>query len=353
MLLKLLEETRDTLDHTVVSLTEHGDLGPAVEDLGVPVRALEMSRGRPGLGALRELRGAVRRSRPDIVHGWMYHAALATVFSGFGGPTVWGIHHSISDLREESRGIRAVLRVMTLLSFHCSRILYCAESSARQHEELGFPGDKRWVIPNGFDCDTFRPDQKLRKKTRAELGLNEEPFLVGHLARFHPMKGHETFFRAAGILLERIPDAVFVLAGRNVDKSNESLAEWIRREDLGPSVLLLGQRDDVPAIMNPMDIFTVSSAWGEAFPIVLGEAMACGVPCVATDVGDCARIVGDTGCIVPAGNAEALADAWLDLIQLGTNGRKRLGEKARRRVQDLFSLQAICRRYEAFYESLV
>jgi len=245
MLLKLLEETRDTLDHTVVSLTEHGDLGPAVEDLGVPVRALEMSRGRPGLGALRELRGAVRRSRPDIVHGWMYHAALATVFSGFGGPTVWGIHHSISDLREESRGIRAVLRVMTLLSFHCSRILYCAESSARQHEELGFPGDKRWVIPNGFDCDTFRPDQKLRKKTRAELGLNEEPFLVGHLARFHPMKGHETFFRAAGILLERIPDAVFVLAGRNVDKSNESLAEWIRREDLGPSVLLLGQRDDV------------------------------------------------------------------------------------------------------------
>jgi glycosyltransferase involved in cell wall biosynthesis len=144
----------------------------------------------------------------------------------------------------------------------------------------------------------------------------------------------------------------FVLAGHGIDPSNVRLTTLIRQLTLSSKVLLLGERQDVPKLMAALDIATMASAWGEGFPNVLGEAMACGVPCVATDVGDCAYIIADTGKIVPPKDPQALAAAWRALIAVGAEGRKQLGDKARRRVAEHFSLLEIVNQYEDLYKEV-
>ena len=143
---------------------------------------------------------------------------------------------------------------------------------------------------------------------RRELGLSENVILVGLIARFDAMKDHETFFKAAGLLIRRLPGVHFMLAGAGVSIENAPLARMVCKNGLNGAVHLVGPRDDVPRLTAALDLGT-SASIGEGFCNAIGEAMACAVPCVATDVGDAARIVADTGRVVPPRNPEALAAA--------------------------------------------
>jgi len=350
MLYKLIREESTSLEHSVISLTTRGDLGSTIDNLGVPVRTLGLRKERLRPQALFSLGPIIETEGPDLVHSWMYHSNLAVTMTSIRQPVIWGIRHSLHDIRKEKLSTRGVVRLLGLLSFRCENILYCSETSARQHEQLGFAPDKTVVIPNGFDCERYRPDPNARSRMLAELGLGRDALIIGHVARFHPMKDYETLLAAAEIVKSKAANVRLVLVGRGVEEANEALRGQIRERDLGSHVRLLGQREDVSDIMNAFDVFALSSSWGEAFPNVLGEAMACGVPCVATDVGDSANIVDGTGRIVTPGDPNALADGLRELIDLGPAGRTELGRRGRQRIQELYSIKTVTKRFRALYQ---
>jgi glycosyltransferase involved in cell wall biosynthesis len=339
----------------VVSLTGILDLAERMQAIGVRVRTLDMKKSVPNPMLVMRLAHWIRESKPDVIHTWMYHAnlvgSLAARLAG-NVPVVWGIHHSVLDPRVDKRRTMFINRACALLSGRLpARIVFCSQAAVQIHKEIGYDTEKLEVIPNGFDLQQVKPDPAAHASVRKELGVPADAVLIGMAARFHPYKDHRNFLRAAGQLHRKKPEVQFLLCGMNVDMQNAQLAAWIGEEDLRGCVHLLGARRDMSRLFAAMDIATTSSL-SEAFPIAIGEAMASGTPCVVTDVGDSALIVGDTGDVVPPGDPQALALAWERLMEAGPEMRRRLGIAARRRVQQHFALPSIVERYQAVYSEL-
>jgi glycosyltransferase involved in cell wall biosynthesis len=175
---------------------------------------------------------------------------------------------------------------------------------------------------------------------------------VGVVARNDPQKNHLGFVQAAAAVHAAMPQCHFVLAGQGIDHTHAALMQAIAQAGLQRHVHLLGRRDDVPRLMAALDVLA-SPSHGEAFPNVLGEAMACGVPCVVTDVGDSAEVVGDTGRVVAAANMADMARQLLAVLRMPDEQRQALGARARARVQERYELGDVTRRYEDFYNRLL
>ena len=362
MLYKVLSSIdRNRFEPVVVSLLRTDSFGDQVINqiaaLDIPIHSLEMEPGEFSIKKLVKLFALVRQEKPNILQGWMYHANLAAQLASFASfkfiPVVWNVRHSLYSLDYEKKSTAIVIRLLSKLSNFPVKVIYNSQIGAAQHQKLGDKPHKTVVIPNGFDIELFKPSLENRLKLRQELGLAENTFLLGRICRYHPMKDHESFLRAAALLLHDFPELHFVLAGTNVDGNNPHLSELLKELNLGDHIHLLGERKDVPYLTSALDIATSSSYFGEAFPNVIGEAMACEVPCVVTDVGDSTIIVGDTGKVVPPKNPQALADGCRELISLDTEGRKILGKKARQKVIELYSLAAITAQYEYLYQSII
>jgi glycosyltransferase involved in cell wall biosynthesis len=356
-LLKLLSTLdRDEFPAEVISLTGDAPLGERIRLLGIPVHALDLAPGRPDPRLVLRLASRLRRSRPDVVLTWMYHAdligGLAARLAG-SPPVVWNVRHTVKSLAEFKPGTRLVVRLNARLSHSLpARIVCNAEAGRRSHAAIGYAADKMAVIPNGFDIDAFRPDPQARRQVRQELGLGERTPLVGLCARFHPDKDHHNFFRAAALLHARTPDVHFLLWGKGVDKSNPQISAWLDEGNLRGVARLLGPRDDSPRLTAALDVAALSSA-SEAFPTVVGEAMACEIPCAVTDVGDAADIVGETGRVVPPGDPQALAAAWQSLLALPAAERHALGQQARRRVLARFDLRQTAAAYARLVRDII
>jgi glycosyltransferase involved in cell wall biosynthesis len=204
------------------------------------------------------------------------------------------------------------------------------------------------VIPNGFDTDQFQPNGELRAAARRNWRCDEGDLVVGLVARFHPLKDHETFLRAAGLALQMEPRLRFVLYGDNVTPENSTLTGWAETAGVLDRCSFLGRETHVQQRLPGLDLL-VSSSRSEAFPLVLGEAMACGVLCVATDVGDSALIVGDSARIVAAGDPAALARAMARTLRLSPKVRAALCGAGRRHIQAHFSLRQVANQYRNLY----
>ena len=298
----------------------------------------------------------LRTFKPSIVHTWMYHAdligGLASRFAGIKA-LGWSIRQSNLAPGLNSRMILLIARLCALLSRRIPRkILTFSESARRTHVGLGYTPKKMIVIPNGFDLTCFCPDPEAYAAVRAELGVALDTPLVGVIARYDPQKNLAGFVKAAELVMKSRSDVHFLLAGKGVDASNDVLQSAIRDRGLLGNVHLLGSRDDVPRLMASLDVLA-SSSHGEAFPNVLGEAMACGVPCVVTDAGDSADIVGESGRVVPVGDMKKLAEGVLNMLNLSISERRVLRERARQRVHDHYEIGRVVRRYETFYLSLL
>lgn len=358
MLLKLLQR----LDHTryqlsVISLTDEGVIGPLITALGIRVHTLNMQRGAlPNPFVVFRLAKLFRRLRPDIVHTWMYHADLlggiAARLAGYSN-VVWSIRHSNLSTANNKLSTLMVVKVCALLSSWVpARIISCSAKAKDIHVAVGYRADKLHVIPNGFELDRFLPDSAARANVRLELGLSAEVPIVGLVARFNSQKNHVGFVEAAAQVALQLPQVHFVLAGKDVDACNTALKEAIAKQGLQNRIHLMGPRDDVPRLMAALDVLA-SSSHGEAFPNVLGEAMACGVPCVVTDVGDSADIVGSTGRVVAAGDMAGLARELVSVLQMSSVEKVIQGERARARVVANYEIGHVVATYQAFYEQLV
>ena len=339
----------------VISLSDEGTIGPQIETIGVPVTALGISRGWQTLSGMIKLYRLVKSFKPDLIQGWMYHgnlaATLACAFAPKKTVLAWNIRHSLYDLRHENILTRQVIRVNRFCSRGPSLILYNSRLSRSQHEAFGFAADNGLVIPNGIDTSRFVFSAAARQRIRAELGIPIHALVVGHVARLHPMKDHSLFLKAAVHLAMKHPDLHFVLSGRGVERHNKTLSGFIPGEFVN-RFHLLGERGDIPALMSAMDVFS-SSSYGEGWPNVIGEAMAVRLPCVATDVGDSALIVGDTGVIVPPYDEQIFSAGIEWLLSLSYEERCLLGARARTRIEKNYRLDIIIEQYTELYEQLV
>lgn len=358
MLYKLLSKIdRERFNPVVVSLMDRGTLGDRIAALGIPVYTIGMKPGMPTLETIWRFLAQTRQFKPDLFQGWMYHgnlaAQLASISTFKSVPVLWNIRQSLYSLSYEKSGTSAAIKMLAKLSNFPQNILYNSKVSAKQHEQIGFNKNKTLVIYNGFESETFKPSIESYTSVRTELSLANDTFLIGRIGRYHPMKDHENFIQSAALLLKVYPDLHFLLAGKGIDWENQTLSQLIHKLGIAERIHLLGERQDIPRLTAALDIASSSSCYGDAFPNIIGEAMSCGVPCAVTDVGDSAWIVGDAGQVVPPGNSEALANAWKELIDLGSEGRKNLGKVARARIIEHFSLDSITAKYEALYESVI
>jgi glycosyltransferase involved in cell wall biosynthesis len=357
MLAKLLERLdRGRFEPHVISLTGKGELGSRIEALRIPVQALCMRPGFPNPLKLLRLVRQLRELRPDLVHTWMYHAdLLGGICARLAGVRSigWRISHSNLDPGLNKRTtLWTVALCARVSSWLPRRILSCSEKARRVHIAAGYTAQKIEVIPNGFDLARFQPDPRSREAVRAELGIDLEAPLVGIVGRFHPQKNIEGFVQAATIVARSRPDAHFLLVGSGLDADNAVLRTAIGDTAVAERFHLLGRRDDIPRLMAALDVFALSSN-GEAFPNVVGEAMACGLPCAVTEAGDAPEIVGDTGGIVAVGDMAALAREVLVLLGLPAVERQVHGMKARERVQARYDIDRVVAQYESFYISLM
>jgi glycosyltransferase involved in cell wall biosynthesis len=342
-------------ENEIVSLTDVLDLAKRLQATGVRVRSLGMQKGTPNPFLVMRLARWIRESKPDVIQTWMYHANLVGVLAArLAGdvPVVWGIHHSALDPRVDKRRTILVNRACAHLSRKFpARIVCCSEASLRIHRELHYASEKLEVVPNGFDLAQINRDPAARASVREELGMPADAIVIGMATRFHPNKDPHNFIRAAARLHEQMPEVRFLLCGLNVIWQNSKLVRWIDAAGIRERCHLLGVRQDMFRLFAGMDIATTSSR-SEAFPMAIGEAMACETPCVVTNVGDSALIVGETGLVVEPGDPQGLAAAWQKLIQAGPEARRNLGMAARERVQQHFALPVIVGRYQNIYASL-
>jgi glycosyltransferase involved in cell wall biosynthesis len=342
-------------DCSVISLRDKGSYGDRIDALGVPVNTLEMHRTKGLFTAAFRLRGIISRLRPQIVQGWMYHGNLAATFasyiSSYRTAVVWNIRHSLYDISAEKKSMQYVIRGNKTFSSRANAIIYNSSMSKIQHESYGFAKCDGRVIPNGFDLRELAFNKEIRHGVRSRLGIGAREFVIGHVARFHPMKDHAGFLRSAVLLAQRDRSVCFLLLGRDVNLANPALAGIVPPE-FENRFIALGERTDAYEVMQAMDILCCSSAWGEAFPNVLGEAMALGIPCVATDVGDSAEIIGNTGRIVPPSDVEALANSMLEMLAMSQEQRMLLGSSARSRVETKYDLSDIVTQYGELYKTL-
>lgn len=346
---------RDLYEPIVISLRSGGSGVQRLQRLSIELYELGWPPAKPSISGIWQLGRLLHRLKPDLVQGWMYHGNVAACLARLvrpGAPVTWSIHSTTSDLASERATTRAVIRGGALVARAAKKIVYCSRLGARQHEALGYPASRSVVIPNGYDCRQFAPRPARRVELRGELGIPGEAMLVGLVARYHPVKDHATFLRAAAIIARRESHVHFLLAGKQVDDRNEELRQLIIELALQQRVHLLGERGDIPELLAGLDVACLSST-AEAFPNAIGEAMASGIPCVATDVGDAEWMMGDTGRVVPTKDPAALANAVLGLLTLGAEERRSLGLAARARVLERFTAEATVEAYEELYRSIL
>ena len=309
--------------HVVLSLTSGGKHASTLPE----VHSLDMPAGRPTIGALWRLWKMVRRTKPDVIMGWMYHGCLVATLARFmrvkRTPLIWNIRQSLYDLKLEKRGSAMVIRALAWCSWLPQRITYNSQLSAKQHEGIGYRASKTLLIPNGFDLEKWKPGTPT-------------PARIGRFGRNAAMKDYATFIKAAKLITQKYPVAKFVIVGADT----EAL-------DVPSNVEVLGERHDLPELTASLNIAVSSSAFGEGFPNVVGEAMACAVPVVATDIGDTRWVMGENGHIVPPRDAEALARACLEILDAGIL----LDTAARERIESHFSLPNALAHFERLLDA--
>jgi len=336
MMLSRLIQAQPDCQHYVVALMQINQTYHAALQQCAAHYALHWN-GLNTLQSIFKLRKIIQDIQPDVIQGWMYHANVLTTLSTMGlktkPPVFWGIHHSLASPKEESRSTKIALQLSRYLSSFASGIIYCAQSALQQHQAFGFRNPRQLVIPNGIELERFQ----FRSFSE------HSPLVVGFAGRFHPAKGYayllETIVRLRGYPVR------FKIAGRGANLDNPELHALLEQHQVDfNQIELLDQVEDMPNFYASLDLFLMTSIT-EGFPNVLVEAMASGVPCITTDVGDAGLIVADTGYVVPPRDATQMAASILQYLELSVQEKQQKQNNARSRIEENFTIQAIRQNY--------
>lgn len=337
----------------VISLTDIGTIGSGLRANGIDVRCVSIHLN-PFSGIVR-LWWILRQERPDVLQTWMYHADF------LGGLIGWAlsIKNIVWNIRCTEPPGPPWARTK-LLAYLCAatshvlprKIICCSHSALTSHAQMGYKSSKLVVVPNGFDSSRFSLHKTLRSDSRAEYGILSTCYVIGFVGRFDPIKGHSMFVEASRYINEKARgQCLFLMAGNGVDRSNERLMSLIEKNAPSAKFLLVGETLDIRSIFSCMDVFCLSSL-SEGFPNVLGEAMLMELPCVSTNVGDAARLIGNCGRIIYPNDPKALATAVITMLQRSEIYRRRLGRLARKRIMRKFDIQRTLQEYLRVYNDI-
>ncbi|NNH79061.1 glycosyltransferase [Acinetobacter sp. ANC 5380] len=337
MLARLIKQTQNEYDHVVISLMKTSDVYADTLAICSSHYALTWN-GLNSFSVLAKLKNLLKQLAPKTVQCWMYHANVMTSLSVLGlanKPKVfWGIHHSLASPKEESIATKLSLVIGKILSVKPAGIIYCAHSSLQQHQQYGLYNSNAQVIANGVSLDKFQPNPNLHA-----------PCVIGFAGRYHTAKGYPYLFETIAKLKDQ--PVIFKIAGQGANLDNPEIKGYFEQYQLDENqVRLLDQISDMPAFYQSIDAFLMTSIT-EGFPNVLVEAMASGLPCISTDVGDAKYIVQGLGSIVPPRDADALAKAVMDYVYLSPSQKLELKQLTRQRVEQNFSIEYVSQQYVA------
>lgn len=335
MLSRLITRTQHQYEHIIIAIMGISDIYKEALDICKESYALNWN-GINSFSIVFKLRKLIKKLAPQTIQCWMYHANVFTSLSVLGVKQrpniIWSIHHSLASLNEESIATKISLFLSKVLVKNIEGIIYCAYSSESQHKDYGIAHKNSYVIANGVFLDKFQLNPELH-----------QPITIGFAGRYHTAKGYPYLFETMGLLKEQ--NIVFKIAGGGASLDNPEVKALFEQFGLDENkVHLLDQVSDMPAFYQSVDAFLMTSIT-EGFPNVLVEAMASGLPCISTDVGDAKYIVQDLGVIVPSRNVQALADAVLAYVQKTEAEKLTLKQTTRQRVEQNFSIEKVSQQY--------
>lgn len=342
-------------EHAVICLGGGGKYEPLLKQLGVTIYKLELKKSVLVFRGLLRLYKILKQENPDVVQAWMYHANLigGVASKAAGIPKIhWGIRMSNLKNGGISFPTRVVNRVSAAMgNLIPNSIVSCAYKATEEHIAYGYPEHRFVTIPNGYDTCLLTYDENGRKQFRQESNISSHVFVFGTVARWHPQKDHETLFLALKQLLRiRQGEWLCLLIGPNMNTDNQELVSVISKHGLSDRIILKDQQTDIPLVMSSLDLHVLSSR-DEGFPNVLAEAMACGTPCVTTNVGDASVIVGDTGWVVNAGDHMNMSIAMQQAIAEHVNECQWLDRKnlCVQRIKTEFGIGKMVASFEALW----
>ena len=354
VLLRLLMKiNKKEYDPLVITLGEKGIMGERIEKLGINVYCLRIHSFINLLPGLIKLVNKINIFNPQIIHTFMIHSAffVGIIAKLLNKPTIiWNIFSTDLSLQSNKYKTRLIIKMCAYLSkIIPNRIIVDSNASYASHKKAGYSWEKMEIIHNGVDTNEFSPNTIKRSEYRKQY-FKENELVIGLIARYHPVKGHDIFIKAVSILRREVSNVKFLLNGSNIEISNSKLMKMISKEGIQDFIHISDSKLEVTNILLACDIL-VSSSKFESFPNIICEAMACSIPCVVTNVGDCAEIVGETGIIVSANDADELSSAIMGLINMPLKDRKKLGANARLRIKNNFSLSLMMEKYNNIYDS--
>lgn len=351
-LLRLLEQLdRKRYAPSVLSMLDEGQIGPEITRLGIELKVLEIQKPHRFFRNLPKLLAWVWTLKPKIIQGWMYHGNLLSAFLApfTGSRLFFSIHCAIHKNQGEKSLTAAVVWMNARLSRRAEGIVYCSKSTAKEHEAVGFMPQKTIIIPSGFDCGLFCADASDRTAIRDELSIREEAFVVGMFGRFHPVKDFPALIEAFSKVHAQYPKTRLLLAGDGVDASNSTLNTWLENAGISEVTLRLGIRSDMPRLYRALDLLAMTSI-SEVGPLVVGEAMASQVPCLATDVGMAREMIRDAGWIVDVGDIDQIRKALLEALEMTPMAGAQMGIKAREIIQKHWSIAEMSQSFLIVYQ---
>lgn len=336
-------------DHIVVSLSDKGFYGNLLSNKGFLVFEIDLKKNWFFFFKIIKI---IYLYKPNIIQSWMYISdfiASLTIFFTFKKNIIWNVRHSFLNPLVEKKQTIIIVKLLSFFSYLIpKKIIFCSKKSKKIHLMLGYNPKILLYIPNGYSINN---ENKSKKKILKYLRFGKNIFLIGSSGRYHPYKDFNNLFAALKIVKKNL-NFKFILMGKNNTYKNSNLVELIKKNHLMNQIYLLGLRKNTKSVFNSLDLFVLSSN-NEAFPNVVAEAMACGVPCVVTNVGDAADIVGNTGWVVPSRNSRALANsikkAFKESRHHRWNERRQLAKK---RIKNHFSLKKMIFLYNQAWNNL-
>jgi glycosyltransferase involved in cell wall biosynthesis len=335
----------------IISLSELGEIGKELRASGYQVIALGWrSNTFPPLGFLHLVR-RIRKLKPNILQTWMYHADFVGALVALVSPglrLIWNVRGTGVDRYDLPWRTRLLIRVNAWLSRIPNAVVFNSRRGHSAHRQLGYHMKSSEVIVNGIQGDRFIFDIEAGQRIRQELNLPGHVLLLGTVGRYHPVKGFDLLIQAFSMVAKDHSEIHLVMIGKDLVPQNNELALLIDQEGLIDRVKFVGVQSNLNGWYSAMDAFVLSSL-SEGFPNVVVEAMACQTPCIVTDVGDSAEIVGQLGMITNPGDVVSLAKAIRSIIALSPQERTVRGTSSRQRVLELFSFDVMVDRYENLY----
>ena len=334
--------------HVVISLKDKGKYYSLLNKLGVKVYYLNMSFF--SIYKFFFLIKIINSLKPNIVQTWLVHAdflgGIAARLAGIRN-IIWNVRYSNIEIGKSKLTTILILRILSKLSYIIPLFIIIVSKRAKKiYEKKGYDKKKLKFIPNGYDLSILKVNKIKKKYFKKKFNIKKQIPIIGNVARYDPQKDHLNLLNALSLIRSKNIDFFCILVGSNINQNNIDLVSKIKKLRLSNFVRLLGRNDNIPKVMNGLDIHVLSSCYGEGFPNVIAESMACGTPCITTDVGDAAFIVGKTGWVVPPKNSIKLSKAIENAIdEMDTAKWSKRCNKARLAIKEKFSINKMLKSY--------